>query len=56
LTLVDEAEWLLKAVDEVLVPEKDPPAAIAEFLKCVEDLHRQFDRRSELLQGLGPSK
>lgn len=56
LTLVDEAERLLKAVDELLVPEKDPPAAIAEFLKRVEDLHRQFDRRSELLRGLGPSK
>lgn len=56
VSLVDESEWLLKAVDEVLVPEKDPAAAIAEFLKRVEQLHRQFDRRSELLQGLGPSK
>ena len=56
VTLVDQAEWLLKAVDELLVPEKDPDAAIAEFLKRVEELHLQFDRRSELLQGLGPSK
>lgn len=56
VTLVDEAEWLLKAVDEVLVPEKDPAAAIAEYLQRVEELHRQFDRRSELLQGLGPPK
>lgn len=56
VVLVDEAEWLLKAVDELLVPEKEPQAAIAEFLKRVEDLHHQFDRRSELLQGLGPSK
>lgn len=56
LTLVDEAEWLLKAVDETFVPEADPSKAIAEFLKRVEDLHGQFDRRSELLQGLGPSK
>ena len=56
VTLVDEAEWLVKAVDEVLVPEKDPAAAIAEILKRVEALHRQFDRRSDLLQGLGPGK
>ena len=56
VTLVDEAEWLLKAVDEVLVPEKEPAAAIAEFLQRVEQLHRQFDRRTELLQGLGPGK
>lgn len=56
LTLLDEAECLLKAVDELLVPEKDPPAAIAEFLKRVEALHHQFDRRSELLRGLGPGK
>ncbi|MEO8495181.1 MAG: hypothetical protein ABI614_08925 [Planctomycetota bacterium] len=56
LALVDEAEWLMKAVDEVLVPEKDPAAALAEFLKRVEELHRRFDRRSELLEGLGPSK
>ena len=56
VSLVDEAEWLMKAVDEVLVPEKDPSAAIAEFLKRVEELDRRFDRRSELLQGLGPSK
>ncbi len=56
VALVDEAEWLMKAVDEVLAPEKDPAAAIAEVLKRVEELHRRFDRRSELLQGLGPSK
>ena len=56
VTLVDEAEWLLKAVDELLVPEKDPAAAIAEFLNRVEQLHSQFDRRTELLQGLGPGK
>ena len=56
VTMVDEAEWLLKAVDEVLVPEKDPAAAISEFLNRVEELHRRFDRRSELLQGLGPGK
>lgn len=56
VTLVDEAEWLIKAVDEVLVPENDPAGAIAEFLQRVEELHRRFDRRSELLQGLGPSK
>ncbi len=56
LTLLDEAECLLKAVDELLVPEKDPPAAIAEFLKRVEAFHHQFDRRRELLRGLGPGK
>ena len=56
MTLVDEAEWLLKAVDEVLVPSGDPQKATSEFLHRVEELHRQFDRRSELLQGLGPSK
>ncbi len=54
--LVDEAEWLLKAAEELLVSESDPPAAIAEFLKHVQELHGQFDRRSELLMGLGPSK
>jgi hypothetical protein len=56
VTLVDEAEWLLKALDELLVPEKDPAAALAEFLERVEALHRQFDQRSELLRGLGPGK
>ncbi|MBI2477997.1 MAG: hypothetical protein HYV60_04930 [Planctomycetia bacterium] len=56
LDLVDKAEGLLKAVDELLVPEKDPGVSIPEFLKRVEELHCQFDRRSELLQGLGPSK
>ena len=56
LTLVDEAEWLLKATDELLVSDDDPPKAIDEFLKRVEALHQQFDRRSEILEGLGPSK
>jgi len=56
VVLVDEAEWLLKAVDELLVPENDPKTAIPEFLKHVEELHRQFDRRGELLQGLGTDK
>ncbi len=56
LNLVDESEWLLKAVDEILNPGNDPAKAIPEFLQRVEELHRQFDRRSELLQGLGPSK
>lgn len=56
MALLDEVESLAKKVQALDAAAKETRQTLAELLRDVESLHRQFDRRGELLQGLGPEK
>ncbi len=53
LALIDEADWLVQSLDELAATHETSPDELASLTHRVEALHRDFDRRGELLQGLG---
>lgn len=55
MTMIGFVESLETAIAGLAQSDESPPAALSRVLSQVEDLHREFDKRSELLQGLGPA-
>jgi len=51
-SLIGDIETLAQSVDQLGVSDS-PQDAISDLIQQVETLHRQFDERAELLQGLG---
>ena len=54
MSLIEDIDGLSDTI-EALSPDDDAPQKVlAELLERVEALHREFDKRSDLLQGLAP--
>jgi hypothetical protein len=53
-SLIDHVTILADSIDALSPGADAPPKVLADLLGRVEELHREFDKRSELLEGLGP--
>jgi len=54
MALVERLDDLVTVIAGLAVDDDNPQAALANVLAAVEESHREFDKRSQLLEGLGP--
>lgn len=55
MTMIGYVESLEAAINELAKSDESPEQALSRVLSQVEDVHREFDKRSELLEGLAPA-